>query len=305
LFNPTSIPLGGTTQLTITVTNPNAAGVPLLNVAVSDTLPAGLQFAPGGPATSTCATINFAANVFTMSAALLAGGASCSVTFPVRSTAAGTITNTTSVVTSTSTPQQGAVASADVFVFPSDSYQVSYAPNLNLADSVFNFTNTGANGAALNSGTSAAITGSICANVYAFSPDEQMIACCSCPVTPNGLVSLSARTDVISNTLTPAVPTSIVVKVLATQPQRGSCVGSASAASFENLAPGFAGWSTAVHPGALAGTFTSSELRFAPATLSPGELTRLASLCNLISANGSGFGICRSCRLGALGADQQ
>src|SRR5688500_7249763 len=86
-------------------------------------------------------------------------------------------------------------------------FQVRYASNLNVADSVVNITNTGARGAGLAAGTSASTTGALCVNVYAFSPDEQMISCCSCPVTPNGLVSLSARNDLISNTLTPAVPT--------------------------------------------------------------------------------------------------
>ena len=61
--------------------------------------------------------------------------------------------------------------------------------------------NSGARGAGLNSGTSASTTGALCVNVYTFSPDEQMVSCCSCPVTPNGLVSLSARQDLISNTL--------------------------------------------------------------------------------------------------------
>src|SRR5439155_21584602 len=90
-------------------------------------------------------------------------------------------------------------------------FQVRYASNLNVGDSVVNITNSGALGAALQSGTTASITGSICANIYAFSADEQMVSFCSCPVTPNGLVSLSARSDLISNTLTPAVPTSIVI----------------------------------------------------------------------------------------------
>src|SRR5438270_12281235 len=68
-------------------------------------------------------------------------------------------------------------------------FQVNYASNLNLGDSVINITNTGAAGAGLAAGS---MTGALCANVYAFSPDEQLISCCSCPVTANGLVSLSA-----------------------------------------------------------------------------------------------------------------
>jgi hypothetical protein len=45
-----------------------------------------------------------------------------------------------------------------------------------------------------------------------------------------------------------------------------------------------------------------TETPFLPATLSAGEASRLTNLCTFINANGSGFGICRSCRLGGLGA---
>jgi hypothetical protein len=179
-------------------------------------------------------------------------------------------------------------------------YQVRYASNLNIGASVINITNSGARGAGLASGTSAATTGAICVNVYAFSPDEQMISCCSCPVTPNGLVSLSARNDLISNTLTPAVPTSIVVKLAATVPVGGTCAG--SAASPGALTSGMLAWGTTLHAAVTAGTFAVTETQFLPATLSAGEALRLVSLCTFINANGSGFGICRSCRLGGLGA---
>jgi len=202
-------------------------------------------------------------------------------------------------------------------------FQVRYASNLNVGDSVINITNSGARGAGLAAGTSAATTGAICVNVYAFSPDEQMISCCSCPVTPNGLVSLSARQDLISNTLTPAVPTSIVVKLLASVPQGGSCSSSAAnpLGVVDTLGlpvvpvrfpAGMLAWGTTVHAGATAGSApVVTETAFSPATLSGiagdgsvgiGELGRLRDLCTFINANGSGFGICRSCRLGGLGA---
>ena len=108
-------------------------------------------------------------------------------------------------------------------------FQIKYASNLNIGDSVVNITNTGARGAALQSGTSASITGALCANVYTFSPDEQLISCCSCPVTPNGLVSLSVKNDLTSNTLTPATPTSVVIKLLFSAPIGGSCATSSQA----------------------------------------------------------------------------
>ena len=180
-------------------------------------------------------------------------------------------------------------------------YQVRYSANLNLGDSVINITNTGGRGAGLAAGTTAATTGALCVNVYAFSPDEQMISCCSCPVTPNGLVSLSARRDLVNNTLTPAVPTAIVVKLLASTPVGGSCSASAAAPVLPEI--GMLAWGTTVHAAAVVGgTDRVTETPFLPASLSGGEFTRLTSLCTFIQANGSGFGICSSCRLGGLGA---
>ena len=180
-------------------------------------------------------------------------------------------------------------------------YQVRYAANLNLGESVINITNSGARGADIYWGTTASTVGAICVNVYAFSPDEQMVSCCSCPVTPNGLVNLGAVRDLISNTLTPAVPTSITVKLLASTPVGGSC--NRSAASPGALAPGMLAWGTTIHqaPSNPSPRYAVTETPFAPATLSQGEFVRLTSLCNFILANGTNYGICASCRLGALG----
>src|ERR1022692_929096 len=110
-------------------------------------------------------------------------------------------------------------------------YQVKYASNLTIGDSVVNVTNTGARGAGFGSGTSASVTGAICVNVYVYDPSEEVVSCCSCPVTPNGLVSLSAKGDLINNPLTRGTPTSIIIKLLATVPAGGSCNNSALLAS--------------------------------------------------------------------------
>lgn len=188
-------------------------------------------------------------------------------------------------------------------------FQVRYASNLAAGDSFINITNTGASGAAFQAGTTASITGALCANVYTFSPDEQLISCCSCPVTPDGLVSLSANSDLVSNTLTPAVPTSIVIKLLATAPVGGSCNSSAARVTTSTLLTGMIAWGTSIHPlpvtpGSPAGTYAMTESRFEPVTLSAGELNRIGNLCGFILTNGSGFGVCRSCRLGGLASVQ-
>lgn len=183
-------------------------------------------------------------------------------------------------------------------------YQVRYASNLTVGDSVVNLTNTGARGAGLGFGTSASVTGAICVNVYVYDPSEEIVSCCSCPVTPNGLVSLSAKNDLINNPLTRGNPTSIVIKLLATVPVGGSCNNSALLAGTPTPAPGMAAWGTTLHANssAAAGTYAVTETAFTPAQLSAGELARLAYGCGVVANVGSGFGVCNSCRLGGLGA---
>jgi hypothetical protein len=177
-------------------------------------------------------------------------------------------------------------------------YQIGYVANLHIGESYINITNTGARGADLSSGTGAATTGAICVNIYAYAPNGLLLACCSCPVTPNGLVNIGAARDLIWNTLTLSIPTSLTIKLLASEPAAGGCVNSAPAPG--PAAPGMAAWGSTVHNGPN-GQFHIVQTSFVPATLSSGELARLTAHCTFIVASGSGFGTCRSCRIGGLG----
>ena len=178
-----------------------------------------------------------------------------------------------------------------------DAFQISYASNLNIGDSVVNLTNAGT-----VSGADPA--GRICANVYTFDPAEELISCCTCMVTPNGLDSLSDQGDLISNTLTPGVPTSIVIKLVATLPNLGTCNAGNGGVAFTaaQLAPGLRAWGTSLHNDAAAGAYQVTERVFQPAVLSTSELHKLTSYCNFIQAIGSGYGLCKSCKTGGLGA---
>ncbi len=175
----------------------------------------------------------------------------------------------------------------------SDSFQVHYASNLDQGDSVVNISNAGTQG-----GFDPA--GQICVNTYVFAPDEQMLACCSCRVTPNALNSYSVNNDLVSNLLTPASPpTSVVIKLLATVPVRGSCNAGLSPAP--PLAPGMRAWGTSLHALPTSPvTYGATETEFSPAALSVSELTKLSQQCSFIQTTGSGFGICASCRAGGL-----
>ncbi len=171
----------------------------------------------------------------------------------------------------------------------SDAYQIRYASNLNIGDSVVNLTNTGA-----ISGYTPA--GDICANVYTFDAREELNSCCSCRVTPNGLNSLSARRDLTSNTLTGVVPTSIVIKLTATRPTATGCDPGAPGA----FTSGLRAWGTTLHAGPSG--YAVTETAFAYATGSGSEFSKLSSQCSFIQTVGSGFGICASCRTGGLAA---
>ena len=129
-----------------------------------------------------------------MSNATLAPQASCTFSINVSSdhTALGYLTNTTSTVTSNET-LPGAAATATIFI--GDPFQISYAANLNQGESYINLANTGANGAPLLGPGFGVTAGNICANVYAFDPGEELIACCSCLITPDETVNLGVNRD--------------------------------------------------------------------------------------------------------------
>jgi len=188
---------------------------------------------------------------------------------------------------------------------PIDAFQVRYASNLNKGDSVINITNTGSS-SAIELGV-----GNLCANVYVFDPSEEIVSCCSCLVTPNALVSLSAQGDLISNTLSPSTPTSIVIKLVASTPVGGDSGTDCNPAAIDGLevtgiaedsylVPGMRAWGTTLHALPTAGSYGLTESRFVNGGLSLAELNHLTSFCGFILSNGSGFGICKSCRSGGL-----
>jgi uncharacterized repeat protein (TIGR01451 family) len=167
-----------------------------------------------------------------------------------------------------------------------DAFQIRYFANLNVGDSVVDITNSGASG------------GNLCANVYTFDPAEELISCCTCTVTPNALQSLWVLKSLTANSLTPAVPSAAVIKLLATS---GTC--NASVIAESDLAPGLLAWGTSLHAQPTTPpSYAVTETPFSIAPLSAAELVHITSTCNSIRSNGSGFGICSGCAAGGLGA---
>jgi hypothetical protein len=295
--------------LSFTLKNPNASAT-LDGLSFSDALPAGLVISTPNGLTGSCdsGTITAVAGTSTvsLSGATLAAGASCTFSVNVlnNATVAGSVTNTTSTVASNEAAP-GAAASATLFL--GDPFLVSYAANLNAGESFIDIANTGANGAPLLGPGFGGAQGNICANVYAFDPGEELVACCSCLITPDQTVNLGVTRDLTVKTLTGVVPTSVTIKVLATLAGAGgtgtSCTNSAATVATAGaiLANGAAAWGTTLHSTPTA-VFATTERPFSGATLSAGELASIGGRCASILGNGSGFGVCNSCRSGALGA---
>jgi uncharacterized repeat protein (TIGR01451 family) len=99
VFGAATISLNGTTPLTFTVTNPNAAAS-LTGVAFTDSLPAGLLVATPNGLTSTCGGTTSAvagASSASLSGATLAAGASCTMAVGVQGTTLGVKNNNVQV----------------------------------------------------------------------------------------------------------------------------------------------------------------------------------------------------------------
>ena len=191
-------------------------------------------------------------------------------------------------------------------------FQVRYAAHLDKGESWIDIVNTGANGdPPLGPGFGAA-QGNLCVNAYVFDAGEELIACCSCLVTPNAVVNLGVNRDLTVNTIHVFTGTSVTVKLLATLAGIGgtgtTCTNSAATATRAGVASGMAAFGTTIHAANLVGQLTSyvnTETPFLPTTLSDAELASITSRCAAILGNGSDYGICSACRSGALGADRK
>jgi hypothetical protein len=187
-----------------------------------------------------------------------------------------------------------------------EEFQTRYAANLAAGESYIDIANTGASGASLLGPGFGAASGNICVNAYTFDAGEELISCCSCLITPDETVNLGVNRDLTVRTLTGVVPTSVTVKLLTTLAGTNgsgtSCTNSAATATAANLALGMAAWGTTLHSQNL--SFATTETPFTQGFVSFGEIASITNRCAAILGNGSGFGVCNSCRAGALGASK-
>src|SRR3954463_1259349 len=98
---------------------------------------------------------------------------------------------------------------------PSSAYMVDYFSNNpgpgGAADQQVRLVNVGVYGTPLTSPV-----GDVCSNVYVFDANQEMVACCSCRVTPNGLLTLSVANGLTNNPVTSVVPVNGAIKIIST-----------------------------------------------------------------------------------------
>jgi hypothetical protein len=166
-------------------------------------------------------------------------------------------------------------AATPVTTPPADTLKVDYFSNANTSgapDGTLRLTHPGT------------AAGNICASVFVFDPEQELTECCSCLLTPDGLRTLSVNTDVTGNPLTGVILRTGLVKLVSTIPVAGAC----PLPTKVNAEPAIRGWLTHIQNG----NFSETETASPDATLSAGEVTRLAAECTAIKLDGSGRGIC-------------
>jgi len=129
-------------------------------------------------------------------------------------------------------------------------------------------------------------TPDLCANIYVFDPTQELEECCSCDITANGSLTLSVAG--LTNNPDNGVP--ITSGSIAVIPGTGPC-DPTNPTPARNLAV----WGTHLAPGVNRLSAVNAavvETQAEDLSLSGGEETELASLCSMIVANDSGFGIC-------------
>jgi hypothetical protein len=126
--------------------------------------------------------------------------------------------------------------------------------------------------------------GNICAAIYVFDTAEEMSECCSCLITPDGLLTLSVDDSLTANPLTGVTLYTGTIEIVSTTPRANTCPLPVSLTPT----PAVRAWGTHIQNSSYAQTETESL----DATLSSSEVSKLQSGCDAIAIGGSGRGVC-------------
>ena len=165
-------------------------------------------------------------------------------------------------------------------------YFVDYYSNNNSAtyDQAIRIINVGTLGTPLTSPV-----GDICANVYVFDANQEMLACCAARLTPNELATAFVHSQLTNNTVTTVIPPSGVVKVVLAQPPGSSCTPTTIGATPDaGLGVVFG-----THLQREGNNLWVTETQKPASTLSSQEQGFLQLACSFVRYIGSGQGTCR------------
>jgi hypothetical protein len=157
-----------------------------------------------------------------------------------------------------------------------DGYQQNYYSG---GDGTLRTINTGQIGSPIDNATN---HGKVCADIYVFDSNQEMLACCSCAITANGLLTMPS-TLLLNNSLTGVPFTTGVIKVVADNQPGTKCDPRTIINPVES---GLRSWET--HPQGAALT----ETVFADAPLTNQEQSFLGQACSFVLYLGSGQGTC-------------
>jgi hypothetical protein len=166
-------------------------------------------------------------------------------------------------------------ASAAVTTPPADTLKVDYFSGANSGgpDGTVRITNPGTSG------------GNLCAAIYVYDSFQELSECCSCKVTPNGLLTLSVNTDLTSNPLTGVTLATGSIRIVPTKVLPSGLCPALPGTLVPT--PTVRAWATHIQTGGAI-TETASQ----DATFSAAEQTLLQSDCYAVTLVGSGKGKC-------------
>ena len=166
-----------------------------------------------------------------------------------------------------------------------DYYSHNAGPVPGAPDQTVRIINVGLGGTPLTSPV-----GDICANIYVFDNNQEMIACCAQRITPNELDSASVGNQLTNNPVTSVVPWAGVIKIVLTPAGSTTC----NASSFPDGASASLGVAFATHLQVTGGATFVTETGLSPANLSSYEAGFLPQACSFAKYLGSGKGTCTS-----------
>lgn len=195
----------------------------------------------------------------------------------------------------------------------SGAYNVGYYVNANMGfpDAQMHVGNPGSTGGFGSGDPSVVAGGDLCANIYVFTPDQQLAECCSCRISPNGMQGFSLGVNLTNNPLTATIPHSGAIKIVSSFGGGHKGAGLPPTVDNDRERPKcdagtnywpqgrLESWITHVRPLSTGSpAFTVTEIDFQSAQLSWSELKKLEQQCYAIEADpsqgglGSGHGVC-------------